>query len=340
MASHPTMNDVAREAGVGVATVDRVINRRAPVKPATQQRVMDAARRLGFSAGKGMTSSAVPCRLGFILLDSGAEFYRQFSEQLRFHAERSAHIAANPHFVWLSINASQQIADAIVELAGRVDVIGIVATDNPVVNQAINHVQEKGVRVYTLFSELTASGCAGYMGLDNRKAGRTAAWMISRLCKRPGKIGILLGDHRFLCQEMAEIGFRSWFREKAAEFDILEPLRSYEDDGMAEQATRTMLEENSDLVALYVPSGGVDGVVRALLAAKKQQSRTLTVVCHGPIAHAQKALLEEVVDVFIWHRMPALAAEIIAAIADDFVHEARGNQQRYLPFDILTVENF
>ena len=340
MASHPTMNDVAREAGVGVATVDRVINRRAPVKPATEQRVMDAARKLGFSAGKRIASPSAPCRLAFILLNSGAEFYRQFSEQLRLHASRSDHIASNPEFVWLNMNASQQIADDIIELAGRNDVIGIVATDNPVVNQAINHVQEKGVRVYTLFSELTASGCAGYIGLDNRKAGRTAAWMISRLSKRPGKIGILLGDHRFLCQEMAEISFRSWFREKAAEFDILEPLRSYEDDAIAEQATRTLLEENSDLVALYVPSGGVDGVVRALLAAKKQQNRTLTVVCHGPIANAQQALLEEVVDVFIWHRMPALAAETIAAITDDFVNEARGNQQRYLPFDILTVENF
>ena len=40
------MLDVARAAGVGVATVDRVINRRAAVRPQTAQRVLEAAEQL------------------------------------------------------------------------------------------------------------------------------------------------------------------------------------------------------------------------------------------------------------------------------------------------------
>lgn len=337
--SNPTLHDIAREAGVGVATVDRVINRRTPVKAVTEQRVLNAARKLGFVSDK---LAAYPvktrvCRAGFILLDTDAEFYRQLSEQLRIQAERIAALALTTEFIWLNVNATQAIAEAILALGKRVEVIGIVAIDNPLVNQAVDRVKEQGVRVYTLFSELTASGCAGYIGLDNRKAGRTAAWMIARLSPRPGKIGILLGDHRFLCQEVAEISFRSWFREKAADYQILEPLRSYENDAMAEQATRRLLQDTPDLAALYVPSGGVEGVVRALLALRPPQ---LTVICHGPIASAQRALLEEVVDLFIWHRMPVLAGGILNAIVEDVVSDARGNQQRYLPFELITAENF
>ena len=43
----PTVSDVAKKAGVSVATVDRVLNRRAPVKGETARRVLDAAQALG-----------------------------------------------------------------------------------------------------------------------------------------------------------------------------------------------------------------------------------------------------------------------------------------------------
>ena len=50
MVSAPTVADVAREAGVSVATVDRVVNGRLPVREDTTRRVLDAAQRLGFHA--------------------------------------------------------------------------------------------------------------------------------------------------------------------------------------------------------------------------------------------------------------------------------------------------
>lgn len=68
-----TLSDIAREANVSVATVDRVLNKRAAVKESTRHRVLEAARRLGFTleqphyrlaAGK----APVTVRMGFILL--------------------------------------------------------------------------------------------------------------------------------------------------------------------------------------------------------------------------------------------------------------------------------
>ena len=50
MVSRPTVTDVAREAGVSAATVDRVINARLPVREDTTRRVLEAAQKLGFHA--------------------------------------------------------------------------------------------------------------------------------------------------------------------------------------------------------------------------------------------------------------------------------------------------
>lgn len=49
IATKITLADIAREARVGVATVDRVLNKRAAVKESTARRVLETARRLGFT---------------------------------------------------------------------------------------------------------------------------------------------------------------------------------------------------------------------------------------------------------------------------------------------------
>ena len=79
-----TIADVARAAGVGVATVDRVINRRAQVRPATAQRVLQAAEALGYrGAGlirKRLDEGGGKHRLGFLLQKSGSEFFQLMAQ--------------------------------------------------------------------------------------------------------------------------------------------------------------------------------------------------------------------------------------------------------------------
>ena len=48
MSSRATLHDVAREAGVSVATVDRVLNNRDGVRARTRSIVLGAAQRLGY----------------------------------------------------------------------------------------------------------------------------------------------------------------------------------------------------------------------------------------------------------------------------------------------------
>ena len=50
-AARATLEDVARTAGVSLATVDRVVNRREGVRGKTIARVEAAVARLGYRAG-------------------------------------------------------------------------------------------------------------------------------------------------------------------------------------------------------------------------------------------------------------------------------------------------
>ena len=52
----PTIRDVARTAGVSIATVSRVLNERPDVATATRKRVLGAVRELGFSTNRSARS--------------------------------------------------------------------------------------------------------------------------------------------------------------------------------------------------------------------------------------------------------------------------------------------
>ena len=52
MGGNPTVRDVAKSAGVSVATVSRSLNNQAGISVQTRQRVIDAATQLGYDLGK------------------------------------------------------------------------------------------------------------------------------------------------------------------------------------------------------------------------------------------------------------------------------------------------
>ena len=121
----------------------------------------------------------------------------------------------------------QNTAARSIALGEECDLICITSAVHPVLTQAVETLQGRGLPVFAFIGQLSAAGLVHYVGLDNWKAGRTSAWAVEALCKRPGKIGILMGNPRYRNQEMNEFGFRSYFREHAADFTLLEPLSTF-----------------------------------------------------------------------------------------------------------------
>ncbi|MEX0748275.1 MAG: LacI family DNA-binding transcriptional regulator [Rhodothermales bacterium] len=123
----PTIKDVAREAGVSIATVSRVFNDSGPVNVETRQRIMGVARRLRYiphGAARSLITSKTHT-LGVLLPDLYGEF---FSEVIRGidHAARKAGYA-----VLLSSSHSDfsEVEQALQSMQGRVDGLMIMYPD-------------------------------------------------------------------------------------------------------------------------------------------------------------------------------------------------------------------
>ncbi|MES2541560.1 MAG: LacI family DNA-binding transcriptional regulator, partial [Pseudomonadota bacterium] len=221
MARRPTIQDLSARAGVSVSTIDRILNGRDKVRHGTAARVLAAAEDMGFYALPALRQRLQPAhprvKLGFLLQQSDRGFYRSIADALR-----TAAAAVDPpvellieHLQDLSPDA---VAAQILRLGAQVQALAVVSAEHPRISAAIEELAAKGVPTYGLISDLSAACSTGYIGLDNWRVGRTAAWAVTGMSRRPGRLAIILGNHRYRCQDLNESGFRSYCREHAPDF--------------------------------------------------------------------------------------------------------------------------
>lgn len=342
MSKRPTIKDLAREAGVSVATVDRVLNNRHRVKEGTSHQVLSAADRIGYHAAglikRRIKESQPSYTLHFLLQKQDDYFYQQLGQAMADATDAFPDINGRAVVEFIDEIAPGTIAERLLSAGESADAVAVVAVNHTLVNEAIETLDRKGVPVFCLLTDVGAPERAGYLGLDNRKRGRTAAWAISRLSQRPGQLGIMLGTHRYLGQEMSESSFRSYLREFASEFTMMESIIDLDDSRLAYEAAVDLITSNSNLVGIYNAGGGAEGLIRALQDEKV--GREVVVVCNEITPVTRRALLDQTIDLVIATPIDRLARRTIDAMVDALANPSRkGVLEVALTGDLYISEN-
>jgi LacI family transcriptional regulator len=339
----PTIADVAAAAQVSIATVNRVLSGKQAVRKATARQVAEAAEALGFYAARAIrvrTEAEPPRRtFGFLMQQRGRSLYQMLGSELKAATLASTAVRGEAVVEYREDLSPEATAERLLKLGRDVDAIAVVAADHPRVSEAIDELSANRVPVVAVISDLTARARAGYVGLDNWKLGATAGWAMARLCKQPGKVGIFIGNHRYLCQDICEIRFRSYFRERAPEFQVLDGIPTFEDSGYGYQSALDLMHRTPDLVGLFLAGGGKSGVLRAL-REQTARERSLVVVALDLTPKTRAGLLDGSIDVVLSHPVKQLAETTIELLAGATSGAANGEPvQRVLPFEIFTPEN-
>ena len=257
---------------------------------------------------------------------------------LALEAKAVADAEVEARIEFLEDLSPQNISARLLDLADTCDAIAVVAAVHPLVSETLNLLRARGIPIFALISQLSATGQVHYIGLDNWKVGRTAAWAIEKISKAPGKLGILVGNHRYRCQEMNESGFRSYFREYAPKFTLLEPMLTFESSTIAQEMTEKLLREHPDLTGLYVAGGGITGALNAL--RNSDRAGKIVVVGYQLMEVTRAALLDGTMTVAISHPLKPMAQETIAGMMRACASRTQGgNWTSIIPFDIYTREN-
>lgn len=342
MPKRPTIADLAEASGVSVATVDRVLNGRLPVREETARRVYDAANAIGYHAAglirQRMSAPQRQHRLGFLFQKPEQAFYRDFAREIELAAARAPGFSARIAIDYWSEQRPEDIVARLNRMAEKTEAVALVSPDHPTITAAVEALKAHGIPVFSLLSDFAPGVREGYVGLNNRKAGRTAAWMIARAAPMPGKIAVFVGSHRFHGHELREIGLRSYFREHAPDFTVLETLVNLETADLTHQAMLDLIAQHQDLVGCYVAGGGMEGAISALRQARPTPSPA--VVCHESTGDSRAALADNIVTMVIATPLTRLCAETIELMGRAIEDGAAATPgQTFLPFDIVLPES-
>jgi len=318
--SRSRISDVAREAGVSTATVDRVLNKRSGVRDATVQRVLKAAARLDYlpEASLYATLAPQPMELVFVLPAGTNRYLRMLGDTIGYAQDSLApfNVRCRCHFI--DSFDPRVLAEGLLRLGRGAAGVAFMAVEHPLVREAVAQLAARGVHVITLISDLSHSPRVAYVGLDNRAAGRTAGYLIGRfLGPRTGKVAMIAGSLSYRGHEEREAGFLHAMREMFPELTVI-GLREGQDDADNNcRQARALLEQHPDLVGLYNIGGASDGVGRALKETGRDQK--VVFVGHGLTPDTRAMLIDGTMDAVITQHpqtMVNACARIFANLRD------------------------
>lgn len=342
MVKRPTIPDLAEAAGVSVSTVNRVINKGDSVRQPTRERVLRAARDIGFY-GLGTIEHSVTAgreihRPGVLLLQERRPFYRDLGAAFRRAAAEHLDGRIDLTLEYLDDLSPDVVASRLKYLGSNCDSVALVAAEHPLISDAIDAVLSQGTPVLGLITPLTARGNVGFVGLDSFKVGRTAAWAFDKICHQQGEIGILVGNTRYRNQDLNESGFRSYFREFGSSFTLLEPRATFESANVAREMTEDLFAKHPDMCGLFISGGGITGVLSALREARRPPG--FVSVGYELMDATRIALFDGTLTMAISHPIEDLARQTLAAlIKSKRSGPDAGAQNVTLDFDIYTSEN-
>ncbi len=342
MTKRPTISDLADKSGVSVATVDRVLNGRHPVREETSRRVYEAATALGYHATslirQRIHADLPVVKLGILLQKPESEFYKAFGTTIEKAVRDATKFRGVCVLDYVSDSAPAVVAAKLKEMASKVQAIAMVAVDHPNITSAVAELRERGIPVFSLLSDFATGVRSGYVGIDNRKVGRVAAWTIAKTAKKSGKVAIFVGSHRFLGHDLREIGFRTYFREYAPEFHVLDTLVNLDDRRFTREAINELMLRHKDLVGFYVAGGGMEGAVDALREVTGQSD--LVVILNELTPMSRAALADQVITMTISTPLPILCERLVDLMARAVSHnDSDLPSQLFLPFEMHISEN-
>ena len=335
----PTVHDIARAAGVSLATVDRVLNARPGVRATTVGKVREAVETLGYVRDVSAANLARQrqYRFVFVLPDGQGQFHAALRDAV---TDTARGLAADRVEV-VSRLVPEGDAHAIArELAlldpKRIDGVAIMAHETPQLRDAIAHLKEHGIPVVAFVSDLPNTDCADFVGVNDRAAGRTAATLMGRFCGGKGEIVVVTSSLQARNSLERRLGFDEVIASEYPDMAVLPTIESHGDADRMAEILRCLLERRPGIAGVYSIATGTRALVQAL---PPPSQRTLVAIVHELTPFARASLLSRHLDAVITQDVGHLARSAVRILRSRCDGLPKIIQQERIRIEIILREN-
>ncbi|MFT7494034.1 MAG: LacI family transcriptional regulator [Alteromonas macleodii] len=258
------LKEIARQSGLSTATIDRAINSRSHVSPQTKARVTAAISEL---KGQEAQLAARGRRMFFdFVIEAPNRFSREIKQAVEDVLPRIGSAVCRPRFVVQEIMDEVDILQVLALIAKRGSQGACLKVrDVPTVRTAVDKLIALGIPVVTLVTDLTATQRIAYVGLDNKSAGQTAAYLIAKTVGDiSGTVLTSRSNDRFLGEEEREAAFKFTLKQLCPKLHIVDVSGGR---GILYETSRILhraVEDLDHLCAVYSMGGGNHVILNTL----------------------------------------------------------------------------
>ncbi len=292
------IKEIARQAGLGTATIDRVLNARAHVSPQTRLRVATAIDELTAQEAQ------LAARGRRLFFDVVVEAPQRFSREVKAAAEavlpQIATAVCRLRFVNQEIMEEDEVVSILMRILKRGSHgVCLKARDAPRIRDAVNALCAARIPVVTLVTDIAGTDRLSYVGLDNAGAGRTAAYLVAKsVGDMRGTVLTTRSHERFLGEEERENAFVAALANRCPHLRI---VRLQGGSGVGFETSKLLsgvVDGIGDLRAVYSMGGGNCAILDTLA---DQGQRPDVFVAHDLDEENRRLILDQRLDFILHH---------------------------------------
>lgn len=337
----PTTKDLAKAAGVSLATVDRVLNGRSGVREKTVRAVNEAIERIGFQRNQVAATLARQraYRFAFALPRSGDEFLEEIIDHIREFEKAGRADMVDVDVIRLDDHDPHRAARTLSRLSSEdLDGVAIMAPETPQIRDALLRMRERGIRTIPFVANQQEDGSEGFVGIDNRAAGATVGRLMGRfLGPVAGSVVVLTESTQSRDSLERRLGFDDVINRDYPRLRVLPTLETHGDPGRAQHVLRNALKAHHDVVGMYFMGAEARIPIEVARALKATAGRVT--IAHERTPSTERALKTGEIDAVI-HQDPGhlvrSAIRILRAKCEN--RETLASQER-IRTEILIAEN-
>jgi LacI family transcriptional regulator len=267
MKGKTTLKQLMEVTQLSRATIDRALNDRAGVHPRTRSAVEAALRQLSSGAPARPSGRTRQSTYDFKLLAQAGDAFTDELTRTAIELEAEFFASGARLEIVRCVGVSDdEVAARVRETAAEADGIGIICTNTAATTAALRECMAAGKPVVTLITDVDADARHTYVGVNNRAAGQSAAFLIGRHLQAHSSpdVAVVVATFSYTCHEDREIGFRSLLRQRFPNVNLVVVIKGADSGAATYEATKRFLDEHKKLDGIYNVAGGNEGLAAAL----------------------------------------------------------------------------
>jgi len=247
--------EIMQQTGLSRATIDRVLNGRGRVHARTKEIVEQTLLRLSSpetDRPKTGPKADIVLRLGHGMLGQMQAAWSQAGADGAFCA---MYQADEPSMI--------EAVGTLCEDTSRPIIVATMNTSG--VAAVLRDARRRGKIVISMIADLSPDARDFHVGIDDRAAGRTAAFLVGSIFgDRPTTVGVVVGDVAYRNHEDREIGFRTGLRTHFPKIVLAGEAYGGDNVDLTFEAVSRLLGAHPALCAIYNVGGANMGLANAL----------------------------------------------------------------------------